>query len=79
LEIFLALSTSLPRGERIAKTLTELKLPDIKVANNKLFIDVSVSMPAAIALDIILPHMSKSIFTEKLAANFGLAAFPLLN
>lgn len=74
-----ALSTSLPRGERIAKTLTELKLPDIKVANNKLLIDVSVSMPAAIALDIILPHMSKSIFTEKLAANFGLAAFPLLN
>ena len=73
----LALSTSLPRGERIAKTLTELKLPDIKVANNKLLIDVSVSMPAAIALDIILPHMSKSIFTEKLAANFGLAAFPL--
>ncbi|MGK2714414.1 hypothetical protein ACSJM9_26035, partial [Klebsiella pneumoniae] len=66
-------------GERIAKTLTELKLPDIKVANNKLLIDVSVSMPAAIALDIILPHMSKSIFTEKLAANFGLAAFPLLN
>ncbi len=65
--------------ERIAKTLTELKLPDIKVANNKLLIDVSVSMPAAIALDIILPHMSKSIFTEKLAANFGLAAFPLLN
>ncbi|MCW0145501.1 hypothetical protein OIU82_23720 [Escherichia coli] len=63
----------------IAKTLTELKLPDIKVANNKLLIDVSVSMPAAIALDIILPHMSKSIFTEKLAANFGLAAFPLLN
>ena len=59
--------------------LTELKLPDIKVANNKLLIDVSVSMPAAIALDIILPHMSKSIFTEKLAANFGLAAFPLLN
>ncbi|EMY8227081.1 hypothetical protein ABCV29_006872 [Pseudomonas aeruginosa] len=56
-----------------------LKLPDIKVANNKLLIDVSVSMPAAIALDIILPHMSKSIFTEKLAANFGLAAFPLLN
>ncbi|OJP07429.1 hypothetical protein BFD42_26605 [Escherichia coli] len=47
--------------------------------NNKLLIDVSVSMPAAIALDIILPHMSKSIFTEKLAANFGLAAFPLLN
>ncbi|GAA1335220.1 hypothetical protein KAM334_41130 [Aeromonas caviae] len=49
------------------------------MANNKLLIDVSVSMPAAIALDIILPHMSKSIFTEKLAANFGLAAFPLLN
>ena len=42
------------------------------MANNKLLIDVSVSMPAAIALDIILPHMSKSIFTEKLAANFGL-------
>ncbi|QBP89602.1 hypothetical protein FORC81_p118 (plasmid) [Escherichia coli] len=29
-------------------------------------------MPAAIALDIILPHMSKSIFTEKLAANLAL-------
>ena len=38
--------------ERNGKTLTELsKLPlDIKVANNKLLIDVSVSMPAAIAL-----------------------------
>ncbi|MDD8802513.1 hypothetical protein, partial [Escherichia coli] len=47
----------LPRGERIAKTLTELKLPDIKVANNKLLIDVSVSMPAAIALDICQRRM----------------------
>ncbi|MDF6007165.1 hypothetical protein, partial [Escherichia coli] len=35
--------------------------------NNKLLIDVSVSMPAAIALDIILPHMSKSIFTGTVA------------
>ncbi len=32
-------------------------------------------MPA-IALDIILPHMSKSIFTEKLAANFGPRGLP---
>ncbi|MFS3345496.1 hypothetical protein ACK6WG_24040, partial [Escherichia coli] len=66
----LALSTSLPRGERIAKTLTELKLPDIKVANNKLLIDVwhccKVSDEAAFCL-IQRPYISKTLLTRRIS------------
>ncbi len=61
---------------RIAKTLTELKLPDIKVANNKLLIDVSVSMPAAIALDIILTPYEQEYFHGKASSQFRPRGLP---
>lgn len=58
--------------------LTEHKPPDIKAAKNKPLAETSVNMQAVVMLDMMLPHISKSIFTDKLTGRFGLADFPLL-